>query len=85
VLAVATVVAGVRGRESGGLGLFSTIGVVALVVTGVLPTGTQVTVVGGTTWRVDDVRPGTERNYAMVVGGRRWTSAGSTRPTAAGR
>ncbi|OII22254.1 PspC domain-containing protein [Curtobacterium sp. MCBA15_013] len=69
VLAVATVVAGVRGRESGGLGLFSTIGVVALVVTGVLPTGTQVTVVGGTTWRVDDVRPGTERNYAMVVGG----------------
>jgi len=69
VLAVATIVAGVRGRESGGLGLFATIGVVALVVTGVLPGGTQVTVIGGTTWRVDDVGQGAERNYAMVVGG----------------
>jgi phage shock protein PspC (stress-responsive transcriptional regulator) len=69
VLAVATIVAGIRGRESGGLGLFSTIGVIALVVTGVLPAGTQLTVVGGTTWRVDDVGPGAERNYAMVVGG----------------
>jgi phage shock protein PspC (stress-responsive transcriptional regulator) len=69
VLAVATIVAGIRGRESGGLGLFSTVGVIALVVTGVLPAGTQLTVVGGTTWRVDDVGPGAERNYAMVVGG----------------
>ncbi|WP_186377052.1 PspC domain-containing protein [Curtobacterium pusillum] len=69
VLAVATIVAGVRGRESGGLGLFATIGVVALVVTGVLPAGTQVSVIGGTTWRVDDVGRGAERNYAMVVGG----------------
>lgn len=69
VLAVATIVAGVRGRESGGLGLFATIGVVALVVTGVLPGGTQLTVIGGTTWRVDDVGQGAERNYAMVVGG----------------
>ena len=69
VLAVATIVAGIRGRESGGLGLFSTIGVVALVVTGVLPSGTQLTVIGGTTWRVDDVGRGAERNYAMVVGG----------------
>ncbi|WIB78486.1 PspC domain-containing protein [Curtobacterium sp. MCPF17_002] len=69
VLAVATIVAGIRGRESGGLGLFSTIGVVALVVTGVLPGGTQLSVIGGTTWRVDDVGRGAERNYAMVVGG----------------
>jgi phage shock protein PspC (stress-responsive transcriptional regulator) len=69
VLAVATIVAGIRGRESGGLGLFATIGVVALVVTGVLPGGTQLSVIGGTTWRVDDVGQGAERNYAMVVGG----------------
>ena len=69
VLAVATIVAGIRGRESGGLGLFSTIGVVALVITGVLPAGTQVSVIGGTTWRVDDVGRGAERDYAMVVGG----------------
>ncbi|WP_166645547.1 PspC domain-containing protein [Curtobacterium flaccumfaciens] len=69
VLAVATIVAGIRGRESGGLGLFSTIGVVALVVTGVLPSGTQLTVIGGTTWRVDEIGQGAERNYAMVVGG----------------
>ncbi|ROS74857.1 phage shock protein C (PspC) family protein [Curtobacterium sp. PhB130] len=69
VLAVATIVAGVRGRESGGLGFFSTVGVVALVVTGILPGGTQVTVIGGTTWRVDDVGQGVERNYAMLVGG----------------
>ena len=69
VLAVATIVAGIRGRESGGLGLFATIGVVALVVTGVLPSGTQLSVIGGTTWRVDDVGQGAERNYAMVVGG----------------
>lgn len=69
VLAVATIVAGIRGRDDGALGLFSTIGVVALVVTGVLPAGTQVSLIGGTTWHVDAAGSGTERNYAMLVGG----------------
>lgn len=69
VLAIATIVAGIRGRDDGALGLFSTIGVVALVVTGVLPAGTQVSLIGGTTWRVDSVPTGSERNYAMLVGG----------------
>jgi phage shock protein PspC (stress-responsive transcriptional regulator) len=69
VLAVATIVAGVRGRESGGLGLFSAIAVVALVVTGVLPAGTQMSLIGGTTWRIESVASGTARNYAMGVGG----------------
>ncbi|MBF4604790.1 PspC domain-containing protein [Curtobacterium sp. VKM Ac-2884] len=69
VLAIATIVAGIRGRDDGALGLFSTIGVVALVVTGVLPAGTQVSLIGGTTWRVDSVAAGSERNYAMLVGG----------------
>jgi phage shock protein PspC (stress-responsive transcriptional regulator) len=69
VLAVATIVSGIRGRESGGLGLLSIIAVIGLVVTGVLPAGTQVSVIGGTTWRIDHVPHGTERDYAMVVGG----------------
>lgn len=69
VLAVATIVAGVRGRENGALGILSIVAVVGLVVTGVLPSGTQISVIGGTTWRVDDVPRGAERNYAMVVGG----------------
>jgi phage shock protein PspC (stress-responsive transcriptional regulator) len=68
VLAVATIVAGVRGRESGGLGLFSTIAVVGLVVFGVLPAGTQVNPIGSSTHHVEQVAHGTSLDYATGVG-----------------
>ncbi|PZF30577.1 hypothetical protein DEJ35_09065 [Curtobacterium sp. MCPF17_051] len=69
VLAVATIVAGIRGRDDGVLGLFSTVAAVALVVTGVLPAGTQVSLIGGTTWQVERAASGTERDFAMLAGG----------------
>ncbi|MBT1546671.1 PspC domain-containing protein [Curtobacterium aurantiacum] len=83
VLAVATIVAGVRGRDDGVLGLFSTVAAVALVVTGVLPAGTQVSLIGGTTWQVERAVPGTERNFAMLAGGPTLDLRG-LEPTAAG-
>ncbi|WP_175475009.1 PspC domain-containing protein [Curtobacterium sp. MCBA15_005] len=69
VLAIATIVAGIRGRDDDVLGLFSTIAAVALVVTGVLPAGTRVSLIGGTTWQVERAASGTERDFAMLAGG----------------
>ena len=69
VLAIATIVAGIRGRDDDVLGLFSTIAAVALVVTGVLPAGTRVSLIGGTTWQVERAASGTDRNFAMLAGG----------------
>jgi phage shock protein PspC (stress-responsive transcriptional regulator) len=69
VLAIATIVAGIRGRDDDVLGLFSAVAAVALVVTGVLPAGTQVSLIGGTTWQVGRADQGTERDFAMLAGG----------------
>ncbi|WP_193636231.1 PspC domain-containing protein [Brachybacterium subflavum] len=68
VLAIATVVAGIRGRESGGLGLFSFIAVIALVVFGVVPAGTQISPFGDTQWTVDAQSIGTTERFAMIAG-----------------
>lgn len=45
-LAVSIIIAGVRGRHSGGIGFLAFCGVVALVVTTLLPTGTQFQIFG---------------------------------------
>ncbi|MCG7307898.1 PspC domain-containing protein, partial [Brachybacterium sp. ACRRE] len=68
ILAIATVVAGIRGRESGGLGLFSFLAVIALVVFGVVPAGTQISPFGDTQWRVDGQSTGTTERFAMIAG-----------------
>lgn len=68
ILAIATVVAGIRGRESGGLGLFSFLAVIALVVFGVVPAGTQISPFGDTQWRVDAQSTGTTERFAMIAG-----------------
>ncbi|HLS00521.1 MAG TPA: PspC domain-containing protein [Beutenbergiaceae bacterium] len=52
VVAGSIIVAGLRGRSSAGLGFFATLGVVALVVTAVLPWGTDYYAVGNNT--IDD-------------------------------
>jgi phage shock protein PspC (stress-responsive transcriptional regulator) len=68
VLAIATVIAGIRGRESGGLGLFSFVAVVALIVFGVVPAGTQISPFGDTHWTADAQRTSATERFAMIAG-----------------
>lgn len=67
VLGIATAVAGIRGRESGGLGLFSFLAVIALVLVGVLPPGTQIIPFGDTVWDVT-AEQDAESHYTMIAG-----------------
>ncbi|MFC0673365.1 PspC domain-containing protein [Brachybacterium hainanense] len=68
VVAIAIVVAGIRGRESGWLGLFAWIAVIGLVLTAVVPAGTRISPFGDTIWEVAaDASPGPER-FAMIAG-----------------
>lgn len=68
VLGIATVIAGIRGRESGGLGLFSFLAVVALIVFGVVPAGTQISPFGDTQWTADAQRTSATERFAMIAG-----------------
>lgn len=68
VLAIATIVAGIAGRESGWLGLFTWTAVVALLVAGVFPAGTTFLPVGRTTWTVSAAAPGQQQGYLMIAG-----------------
>lgn len=67
-LAIATIVAGIMGRESGWLGLFTWTAVVALLVAGVFPAGSTFFPVGRTTWTVSDAAPGQQQGYLMIAG-----------------
>jgi len=68
VLALATIIAGIRGKESGALGFFSVLTVLAILFAGVFPAGTAVSVVGNTTWVVADAAERDPVGYAMVAG-----------------
>jgi phage shock protein PspC (stress-responsive transcriptional regulator) len=67
VLGIATAVAGIRGRESGGLGFFSFLAVIALVLVGVLPSGTRIIPFGDTVWDVT-AQQDAESHYTMIAG-----------------
>ncbi|MBG6238667.1 phage shock protein PspC (stress-responsive transcriptional regulator) [Mycetocola sp. CAN_C7] len=68
VLAIGTILAGIRGKESGALGFFAVVAIVAMLFTGVFPRGTAVSVVGNTTWQVTDADVGSPTGFAMVAG-----------------
>ena len=67
VLGLGIVVAGIRGRSSGGMGFFSFIAVLALLVAGVFPSGTEITPFGTRVWNVAAERSDTA-SYAMFAG-----------------
>jgi phage shock protein PspC (stress-responsive transcriptional regulator) len=67
-LAVATIIAGIRGRESGWLGLFTWAAVISLLATGVFPLGSTFLPVGRTTWTVTSTDADDRRGYVMIAG-----------------
>ena len=67
-LAVATIVAGISGRESGWLGLFTWAAVISLLATGVFPLGSSFLPVGRTTWTVTSTDADDRRGYVMIAG-----------------
>jgi len=69
VIAVATVIAGIRGRDSGWLSFFGIVTVIALLSTGVFPRGTQLVPFGGPTWSVASEDESREQGYAIIAGG----------------
>ncbi|WP_166979989.1 PspC domain-containing protein [Paramicrobacterium fandaimingii] len=68
VLAIATIIAGIRGRENGGLGFFSTVAVIALVFVGIVPQGAHFSAFGDTTWRVSQVESAQSQSYVVGLG-----------------
>lgn len=68
VLAIATIIAGIRGRENGGLGFFSTIAVIALVFVGIVPQGAQFSAFGNTTWRPQQMDASQSQSYVAGLG-----------------
>lgn len=68
VIALATIISGIRGRESGALGFFAIVAILVLLFVGVFPRGTAVSVVGDTTWDVTDAAPGTSSGFSMAAG-----------------
>ena len=68
VVALATIIAGIRGRESGSLGFFAVVAILVLVFVGVFPRGTSVSVVGNTIWEVTDAAPRTTSGFSMAAG-----------------
>lgn len=68
VIALATILSGIRGKESGALGFFAVVAILVLLFVGVFPRGTAVSVVGDTTWVVTDAAPGTSTGYSMAAG-----------------
>ncbi|MCP2031336.1 phage shock protein PspC (stress-responsive transcriptional regulator) [Okibacterium sp. HSC-33S16] len=68
VIALATVIAGIRGKESGALGFFSIVAILVLLFVGVFPRGTSVSVVGNTIWEVTEAAPRSSAGYSMAAG-----------------
>lgn len=68
VIALATILAGIRGKESGALGFFAVVAILVLLVVGVFPRGTAVSVVGNTTWEVTDAAEGSSTGFSMAAG-----------------
>ncbi|MFZ4896173.1 PspC domain-containing protein [Plantibacter sp. Mn2098] len=68
VVALATVVAGIMGRNSGWLASFAWIGVIALLVVGVVPAGTQMQPFGRSDWHVTSSSPTAPQGFAMIAG-----------------
>jgi hypothetical protein len=68
VIALATVIAGIRGKESGALGFFSIVAILVLLFVGVFPRGTAVSVVGNTTWEVTDAASRSSTGFSMAAG-----------------
>ncbi|HXH35312.1 MAG TPA: PspC domain-containing protein [Plantibacter sp.] len=67
-LAIATIVAGISGRESGWLGFFTFVAVIGLLVAGVFPAGSTFSFVGRTTWNVSSAPSGEQQGYVMIAG-----------------
>ncbi|WP_437582982.1 PspC domain-containing protein [Paramicrobacterium sp. CJ85] len=68
VLALATIVAGIRGRENGGLGFFSTVAVIALIFVGIVPSGAHFSAFGDTRWSVDEISASETTSYVAGLG-----------------
>jgi phage shock protein PspC (stress-responsive transcriptional regulator) len=68
VIALATILAGIRGKESGSLGFFAVVAILVLLFTGIFPRGTAVSVVGNTTWEVTDAAPDSTTGFSMAAG-----------------
>jgi len=67
-LAIATIVAGISGRESGWLGFFTVVAVIGLLVAGVFPAGSTFSPVGRATWDVTSAAPDQQQGYVMIAG-----------------
>lgn len=67
-LAVATIIAGISGRESGWLGLFTWAAVISLLATGVFPAGSTFSPIGRTTWTVAAAGADDRGGYVMIAG-----------------
>jgi phage shock protein PspC (stress-responsive transcriptional regulator) len=68
VIALATILAGIRGKESGALGFFAIVAILVLLFVGIFPRGTSVSVLGNTTWEVTDAAPGSVTGFSMAAG-----------------
>lgn len=69
ILALGMIVAGFRGRESGALGGFAFLAVLALLIVAIVPTGVQLVLIGSPTWSVSAPRQLDEHSaYALLVG-----------------
>jgi phage shock protein PspC (stress-responsive transcriptional regulator) len=68
VIALATLLAGIRGKESGALGFFAVVAILVLLFVGVFPRGTAISVVGNTTWEVTDAAPDSTTGFSMAAG-----------------
>jgi phage shock protein PspC (stress-responsive transcriptional regulator) len=68
VLALGIIVSGIRGRDSGAMGGFAFLAVVALLVFGVFPTGTQFVPFGAPNWTVGSAAADEAPGYAVIAG-----------------
>ncbi|KFF58914.1 hypothetical protein JF66_15120 [Cryobacterium sp. MLB-32] len=69
VIALGMIAAGFRGRESGALSGYAFLAVLALLITGVAPTGVQFVLIGSPTWSVSaPTAVDQTSSYALLVG-----------------
>lgn len=68
VIALATILSGIRGKESGALGFFAIVAILVLLFVGVFPRGTSIAAVGDRVWEVTDAAPGTSTGFTMGAG-----------------
>jgi hypothetical protein len=74
VLALGIIISGIRGRVGGAMGGFAFFAAVALLVVGVIPTGTQFAALGGAGWRAEatssssTLGPDAVPGYALIAG-----------------